>query len=362
MIEKYYTGIGSRTAPGWALAVAFRLAGQMVKYGYILRSGGADGMDMAFEDGCYNANGESRIYLPWKGFNKNDSPYYNIDDDAMALAQSLHPNWGMLSQGARKLHARNVYQIVGHDWKYPTRCVICYSNEGTGGTMQAVRLANQMGIPVIDLCTSSYDGSLWDTSTDKGLDEIVNSVLNQVLVKKHNLRKPKKLEVDTKTLIDDESYRTYRTKAFHFIHGFQDKYRFLSNFYMSEYKLNGKSYYTVENGFQSYKTDPPDERIRVAGTPSEAKRLGRLVPLRSDWEEIKDKVMHEHVLAKFSQNDDLKQLLIKTNDAVLCEDNTWHDNYWGDCTCDKCQFIEGKNMLGKILMKVREQLRKPPFY
>jgi hypothetical protein len=192
-IKKYYTGIGSRTAPEWALEVARKIGIELGMRGYILRSGAAEGMDTAFETGCNAVNGEKYIYLPWQKFNNHPSQYFNQDELAIATAMNLHPNWSRLSQGARKLHARNVYQIVGHDWKHPSRFIICYSNHGKGGTMQAVRLANQMGITVIDYCDMSYDGSLWDLYSEGGITEIVQSILNQVLIYKYKLE-PKELE------------------------------------------------------------------------------------------------------------------------------------------------------------------------
>lgn len=343
MIKKFYTGIGSRNAPFWALEVAKSLAVELVSYGYTLRSGAAEGMDTAFETGCDLVNGNKEIYLPWNKFNGHPSNLYKHDETARSIAKDLHPAWDKLSQGAKKMHTRNVYQIIGSDYQHPSRFVVCYSNNGRGGTMQAVRLANHMGIPVIDLCLEGYGGSLWDTKTKDGRYEIVHSVLKQVLVKKHILRhryKPPK----------------------RFIHHFRGQYSCFSNFYYAEYILNGKRYYTVENGFQSYKTDPPDERIRVAGSPATAKKLGQVVQLRSDWEEIKDDVMYQHVKAKFKQNNDIRQVLIGTRNAILSEDNTWHDNYWGDCTCDDCTIIKGENKLGKILMRVREELKEQGFY
>ena len=85
--------------------------------------------------------------------------------------------------------------------------------------------------------------------------------------------------------------------------------------------------------------------------PSSAKRKGRRVKLRDDWEEVKDQIMYEIVLNKFSQNEELRKKLIATGDEYLEEGNTWHDTYWGVCNG------KGKNKLGKILMQVREELK-----
>ena len=67
--------------------------------------------------------------------------------------------------------------------------------------------------------------------------------------------------------------------------------------------------------------------------------------------------MYWLVNIKFSFDKDLKQKLLSTCNSFLVEGNTWHDNYWGNCTCDKCKYKEGQNKLGKILMKFRKELR-----
>lgn len=143
---------------------------------------------------------------------------------------------------------------------------------------------------------------------------------------------------------------------------FDGDYAFLSNFYPSDIKGFDKTnilYPTVEHAFQAMKTVDINERIKIAAadTPGKAKRLGKKVALRENWDSIKGKYMYSLVYIKFSQNPYLKELLIQTGDAELIEGNAWHDNYWGNCTCEKCKSIEGRNHLGKILMQVRKQLQ-----
>lgn len=84
----------------------------------------------------------------------------------------------------------------------------------------------------------------------------------------------------------------------------------------------------------------------------QAKKLGRQVTLRPDWEQIKDSVMEEVIHWKFKCNKDLAEALINTGDAILIEGNTWNDRYWGVCRGT------GQNKLGKILMKERDRLRE----
>ena len=99
--------------------------------------------------------------------------------------------------------------------------------------------------------------------------------------------------------------------------------------------------------------------IANASTPGLAKKMGRSVSLRPDWEDIKDDVMLEGLYRKFA-DDELADWLLDTGDEELIEGNFWSDNYWGVCYCKKCraQGIQGQNHLGKLLMKVRSEIRK----
>lgn len=141
------------------------------------------------------------------------------------------------------------------------------------------------------------------------------------------------------------------------INVFDGEFAFLSNFYEHPFMFDGKIYRTAEHAFQAMKAVNEHDRdlIAKAETPGKAKRLGRKIQLRSDWEQVKEIYMLDIVRAKFADAD-LGQRLINTFPAELVEGTTWHDNIWGNCTCDKCRNIEGKNYLGKILMSVRQDL------
>lgn len=144
------------------------------------------------------------------------------------------------------------------------------------------------------------------------------------------------------------------------IKDFTEKYFFLSNFYNCYLTYEGTIYHSTEAAFQAAKTLDISERERIARlSPSDAKKAGRKLVLRPDWEDVKDKVMYDVCLAKFTQNDSLrlKERLLATGNEALIEGNTWHDNCWGNCSCDKCKNIVGENRLGKILMKIREELK-----
>ena len=137
---------------------------------------------------------------------------------------------------------------------------------------------------------------------------------------------------------------------------FENEFEFLSNFSKSEIILDGIIYPTVEHFFQAMKTKDPIQRAEIAAapTPGKAKRLGRHVQLRSDWEEVKEQIMEDGLRLKFA-DPELKAKLLATGDKYLEEGNTWHDNYWGVCYCIDCQDIMGKNHLGKLLMKLRTE-------
>lgn len=136
---------------------------------------------------------------------------------------------------------------------------------------------------------------------------------------------------------------------------FKGKNGFLSNFAASAIDYGVHSYPSAEHLFQALKTldFAKREDIRKSSSPSVAKRKGRQIILRPDWEEIKDEMMVLVVQAKFDQNTHLQQKLLVTFPATLMEGNYWHDNYWGNCLCDRCGQIEGKNKLGEILMVIR---------
>jgi ribA/ribD-fused uncharacterized protein len=143
------------------------------------------------------------------------------------------------------------------------------------------------------------------------------------------------------------------------IDSFEGGYEFLSNFYEVDFTWRGTHYPTAEHAFQAAKTLDPIYRqaIATAQSPGQAKRLGRAAKLRPDWEEVKEEIMYEVCRAKFTSSLYLTLALLSTGNKILIEGTTWHDNEWGNCICPNCKNIEGKNKLGKILMKIREELR-----
>lgn len=132
---------------------------------------------------------------------------------------------------------------------------------------------------------------------------------------------------------------------------FIEEFRFLSNFHSATIVIDGKFYPTVEHAYQAFKTLDPGahETIRNARTPGEAKRLGRCISLRPDWEDVKVGLMRDFVRLKF-ENPFLRPMLMATGDARLVEGNHWNDTFWGVCRG------KGRNMLGQILMEIRSEI------
>jgi ribA/ribD-fused uncharacterized protein len=136
------------------------------------------------------------------------------------------------------------------------------------------------------------------------------------------------------------------------------EYGCFSNFSRHPIFLKGKRWPTSEHYFQAQKFagEPDEEEVRKANKPMLAASMGRdrKRPLRRDWEGVKDQVMLDAVRAKFTQHEELKATLLATGDAKLVE-HTVNDRYWGDGGDGS-----GKNRLGEILMRVREELRDAP--
>lgn len=150
---KFYAGIGSRETPQEILNYFIKLGKYFAKQGLVLRSGGAQGADKAFEVGCDSVSGQKEIYLPWKGFEGSSSSLIVSDPNAFKIAEAFHPYWRNLSVGTKKLQARNSHQVLGWDLETPSSFVVCWTVNGTGsgGTGQAIRIANEYNVPIFDV-------------------------------------------------------------------------------------------------------------------------------------------------------------------------------------------------------------------
>ena len=172
--EKFVTGVGSRAVeePGGPNAVGkkrvIEIAGLLDRAGYTLRSGGAYGCDTLFEEHMT----KKEIYLPSLWFRskpykdepaRKPTPFDTVgySEEAVRIAQSVHPAWGYLKDFPRRLHTRNVYQVLGKDLDRPSDLLVCWTGDGcnsektssrdTGGTRTAIVLADRNGVPVFNL-------------------------------------------------------------------------------------------------------------------------------------------------------------------------------------------------------------------
>jgi len=152
MIQRFYTGIGSRATPPEVLATMETVARRMMRDGWTLRSGGAAGADSAFEKG---AGCMKEIWLPWHRF-RNHQSILVPTDAALEMAAAVHENWQACTPAAKKLHARNVHQVLGADLKTPSLKLICWTLGGAeiGGTRTAIKIAQIWGIEIQNLGTS----------------------------------------------------------------------------------------------------------------------------------------------------------------------------------------------------------------
>ncbi len=136
----------------------------------------------------------------------------------------------------------------------------------------------------------------------------------------------------------------------------KEQYGCFSNFSYYGFELEGRYWKTSEHYFQSKKFENTkfEEELRLLSSPMEVARRGRdrQMPLRNDWEFVKDDVMKKAIVAKFTQNLDILKNLLDTGEQEIIEKTTT-DYYWG-CGFDGT----GKNKLGLILMEVRKELSK----
>lgn len=147
----YYTGVGSRECPqdvGYAMT---NIAKFLEEEKYILRSGGAPGADTYFEAGV-SSEEYKHIYLPKPGMFGNQSKLIGVCEEALEIAAKIHPKWTRCSPIAKKLHARNVYQVLGKDLITPSKFVLCWTanGEASGGTRTAIKLAEKHDIPILN--------------------------------------------------------------------------------------------------------------------------------------------------------------------------------------------------------------------
>lgn len=162
---------------------------------------------------------------------------------------------------------------------------------------------------------------------------------------------PKLEEWFLKRIIKKQAIQGWHIRRISMIKEFQGDERWLSNFTPCEVYLDGIAYPSTEAAYQAAKTVISNEREPfVHMNAFQAKRAGRKVIIRDDWDEVKLEVMEDLTRQKYSK-DPLKSKLLSTGDREIQEGNNWGDTFWGICKG------QGSNHLGIIIMKVRSELK-----
>ena len=154
---------------------------------------------------------------------------------------------------------------------------------------------------------------------------------------------------------------------------FEGRCRFLSNFYPCKIEHKGIKYPSVEHFYVAMKVTEMQlidgiyytaadfrEMISRISNPGDVKKIGSRVKIRRDWDDKKLEFMNWAVREKF-KDETLAEMLISTGDQEIIEGNWWHDNFFGSCSCVKCG-NKGQNNLGKLLMRVRDDIRTSPSF
>ena len=267
--------------------------------------------------------------------------------------ETLKRPTGNISEYVRNLFRRNYYQVKDSE------AVIAVSklNSETivdGGTGWATQMGIDMGKPVYVFDQVKKSWFKWDGK------KFVDSDLPPKFKSFAGIGS-RKLTTDGKNAIEEymqqftktESVKTVQaTSNLKSINSFRGENSFLSNMSGSSFKVGQETYPTVEHFFQAMKTTDPVERAKIlaAKTAGEAKKIGKTVTLRKNWNQVREEVMETGLRAKFQQNPELKKKLLDTGDVDLIEGNTWGDTFWGEVNG------KGQNKLGKLLMKIRSEL------
>jgi ribA/ribD-fused uncharacterized protein len=136
--------------------------------------------------------------------------------------------------------------------------------------------------------------------------------------------------------------------------GFFGEYRFLSNYHPCSIKLEGITYPSTEHAYQAIKAEDQAVRLQISqlATPNLAKKFGKSIQCREGWDLLRIAYMHSVLVKKF-EDVNLAVKLLQTGDKYLEETNNWGDMFWGVCVDEQA----GQNMLGKLLMMIRADLR-----
>jgi len=336
----------------------------MAKGGPVVHSGGAKGADTAW------AEAADAVGIPTKGHSfegheklpPNSAGFTGIRpaleeriiytkeeiDKAKPFIQRAAKNLGT-NPSSNNLVLRNYYQVKDSDAVMAIVKKLSDDKKTTSsGTRWGMQMGIDKGVPVYVFDQSVAKWFKWNGTIfeETGLPPKFKSFAG---IGTRDLEPSGKKAIIE--YMEHVSGKKAIAKAEEAVTSFRDKYRFLSNMSPSSITIEGIRYPTVEHAFQAAKTTDQELRKKIAraANPAEAKRMGRELTLRNDWNDIRVKAM-EYILRKKFEDPKLLKQLLETGERELIEGNTWGDKFWGQVDG------EGANNLGKLLMKIRKEL------
>lgn len=358
-----YAGIGSRETPQDVLDEMTAIATVLEERGFRMRSGGAGGADTAFDEGVLNAANKD-IILPWKGFSGiKDGKMLpsELEFTAMQMALKYHPApdrlWDAAGRpkAALKLHTRNMPQVLGLDLKTPAKLVIAYTPDGaaSGGTGQAIRVAEDFGVPVINLRRPEMRAAVLDA-----LELTPDRVIELAAAARGTLGNGK-AQATTSAAKDFDFSKTReeqvwdRSKCAVFFKG-SDEYGPCTN--MSPrfpYRDGGLDWKSSEHQYQAGRfPDRPDLQAAIYDAPDAfaAKRIAleNAAETRADWQDMNVKLMAYVVTRRRDANPAVQDVLDKAHSKGLAiVEQSSRDPFWG--AVERNGVLKGRNMLGAVL-------------
>lgn len=366
-----YAGIGSRETPKQVLDEMTAIAVELEMRGYRMRSGGAGGADTAFDHGVLDRANKD-VILPWKGFSGIEDGVMlpkHLEAQAEKLALKYHPapdrlyeNYGERNQRAKpalKLHTRNMPQVLGLDLKSPAKMVIAYTPDGaaSGGTGQAIRVAEDFGVPVLNLRRPEIRAAVLaalDLTPEK-VQERVRQAAESRGVTPSSVSEPK-LPKEAKPFepIGDVAVTTWdRSTSAVFFKG-SDEYGPSTN--MSPrfpYRDGGLEWKSSEHQYQASRfPHRMDLQAEIYDAPDAfaAKRIARenAQETRSDWNDMNVEMMGYVVTRRRDANPIVQAVLDKAHSKGLhLVEQSSRDEFWG--AVERNGQLRGRNMLGRVL-------------
>lgn len=389
-----YAGIGSRETPIETLDEMTQIAALLEKRGFTLRSGFAGGADTAFEIGT-SIEDQREIYAPWKGFGANpnskwDKPRWDLIRrheaktgqpfrpakahilsgpqlaKARELAQKYHPAWHRLSESAQNLHTRNMGQVLGPALDRPARFMIPYTVDGgaTGGTGQAIRIADDLGIPVLNLQRPAIRAALLK---ELGLEQTRDLAQSRPRPLDNARSAPDSTRHSAPANDTEFNYAAIMRPAQTWdranVAAFckvREENGALSNMSNDHpYDDGGLRWKSSEAQYQAMRfPHRPDiqELVRAAPNAYVAKQVAyeHINETRPDWKEINVEAM-AYVVTRKRQSAEFVAVLNATKGRPIAEIST-RDAFWG--AKPSGNRLTGQNILGAILDQSRDGARQ----